>query len=141
MKVSWKIGGLYKAEAEKVYSELSGIKCTPVSIVDYAKSENTELHKCFEWNDSIAGHKYRCIQAQGVVRNLVVVKEESEEKTPLRLFYNTGDRTGEYKPVKMIMKNEDEYESLLKKAQDELRAFKKKYSFLTELEEILELIK
>lgn len=141
MKVSWKFDSLYKADADKVYSELSIIKCTPDNIVDYAKSEKTELHKCFEWNDTIAGHKYRCIQAQQVVRSLIVIKEESEEKTPLRLFYNTGDRTGEYKPVKMVMKSEDEYESLLRKAQDELRAFKKKYSFLTELEEILELIK
>ena len=141
MKASWKIDGIYKADAEKVFEELDGIKCAPENIVDYAKSDKTELHKCFEWDDTIAGHKYRCMQAQGVIRNLVIVNEKSEEKTPLRLFYNTGDRSGEYKSVKMIMRNEDEYAELLKKAQEELRAFKRKYSFLTELDEILELIK
>lgn len=38
------------------------------------------------------------------------------------------------------MRKEDEYKNLLNKAQEELRAFKKKYSYLTELEEILSLI-
>lgn len=140
MKASWKFDGLFKADANTVAKEIESIKATPENIVQFAKSENTELHKCFEWNDSVAGHKYRCIQAQQVIRNLVVVKEETEEKTPIRFFYNTGDRSGEYKPVKMILKNENEYQSLLKRAMEELYSFKKKYSCLSELEEILALI-
>lgn len=140
MKASWKFDGLFKADANTVAKEIESIKATPENIVQFAKSENTELHKCFEWNDSVAGHKYRCIQAQQIVRNLVVVKEETEEKTPIRFFYNTGDRSGEYKPVKMILKNDDEYQALLKMAMEELRSFKKKYSYLSELEEIFVLI-
>lgn len=140
MKASWKFDGLFKADANTVAKEIESIKATPENIVKYAKSENTELHKCFEWNDSVAGHKYRCLQAQQVVRNLVVVKEETGEKTPIRFFYNTGDRSGEYKPVKMILRNEDEYQALLKRAMEELHSFKKKYSCLSELEEILALI-
>lgn len=140
MKASWKFDGLFKADANTVAKEIESIKATPENIVKYAKSESTELHKCFEWNDSVAGHKYRCIQAQQIVRNLVVVKEETEEKTPIRFFYNTGDGSGEYKPVKMILRNEDEYQALLKRAMEELHSFKKKYSCLSELEEILALI-
>lgn len=140
MQAAWKVSGLYKADAQAVATELSAIKCTPENIVEYAKDEGSELHKCFEWDDTIAGHKYRCIQAQQVVRSLVIVREETQEKTPLRLFYNTGDRTGEYKPVKLVMQNQDEYQSLLQKAMNELRAFKQKYGFLTELEEIMSLI-
>lgn len=140
MEATWKIDGLFKANPNTVAEELTSIKCTPENIVDYAQQEDTELHKCFEWDNSIAGHKYRCIQAQKVVRNLVLVKEETKEKTPVRMFYNTGDKTGEYKPIKMILQKEDEYQSLLKQAMEELRAFKKKYSCLSELEEIMELI-
>lgn len=140
MEATWKIDGLFKANPNTVAEELTSIKCTPENIVGYAQQEDTELHKCFEWDNSIAGHKYRCIQAQQVVRNLVLVKEETKEKTPVRMFYNTGDRTGEYKPIKMILQKEDEYQSLLKQAMEELRAFKKKYSCLSELEEIMELI-
>lgn len=140
MKASWKLEGLFKADANEVAMEISSIKATPENIVEYAKQENTELHKCFEWNDSVAGHKYRILQAGSIVRNLVVVKEETEEKTPIRFFYNTGDGSKEYKPVKMILRNEDEYQALLKRAMEELHSFKKKYSNLSELEEILALI-
>lgn len=140
MEATWKIDGLFKANPNTVAEELTSIKCTPENIVGYAQQEDTELHKCFEWDNNIAGHKYRCIQAQQVVRNLVLVKEETKEKTSVRMFYNTGDRTGEYKPIKMILQKEDEYQSLLKQAMEELRAFKKKYSCLSELEEIMELI-
>ena len=140
MKAAWNINGIFKADAEKVSDELSAIKCTPSNVVEHARNPKTELHKCFEWNDSIAGEKYREHQAQQVIRNLVIIKEETEVQTPIRLFYNTGDRTGEYKPVQLVMRKEDEYKNLLNKAQEELRAFKKKYSYLTELEEILSLI-
>lgn len=140
MKAAWNINGIFKADAEKVSDELSAIKCTPSNVVEHARNPKTELHKCFEWNDSIAGEKYREHQAQQVIRNLVIIKEETEEKTPIRLFYNTGDRTGEYKPVQLVMRKEDEYKNLLNKAQEELRVFKKKYHCLTELEEILSLI-
>ena len=140
MTVAGKLEGIFKADAQTVAKELESIKCTPENIVDYAKSEDTELHKCFEWDDSIAGHKYRCMQAQKVVRSLVITREDTGEKTPIRLLHSEGNRTGEYKPIYMIVRDKDEYQSLLERALDELRAFKRKYSCLSELEEILELI-
>lgn len=140
MAVAWRFDGIFKADAQTVAKELESIKCTPENIVDYAKSEDTELHKCFEWDDSIAGHKYRCIQAQKVVRSLVITREDTGEKTPIRLLHSEGNRTGEYKPIYVIVRDKDEYQSLLERAMDELRAFKRKYSCLSELEEILELI-
>ena len=140
MAVAWRFDGLYKADAQTVANELESIKCTPENIVEYAKDETTELHKCFEWDNSIAGHKYRCIQAQRVVRSLVITREDTGEKTPIRLLHSEGNRTGEYKPIYMIVRDKDEYQSLLERAMDELRAFKRKYSCLSELEEILELI-
>ena len=155
VKAAWNINGIFKADAEKVSDELSAIKCTPSNVVEHARNPKTELHKCFEWNDSITLRKdffqfhLKCIHGlldtstflfDQVIRNLVIIKEETEEKTPIRLFYNTGDRTGEYKPVQLVMRKEDEYKSLLNKAQEELRMFKKKYQCLTELEEILSLI-
>ena len=38
------------------------------------------------------------------------------------------------------MRNEDEYQVLLKRAKSELHAFQQRYSMLSELEEILSLI-
>lgn len=142
---SWKIDGLYKADASVVHKELQdlGNDFTCEQIVDKARNENTELHKCFEWNDEVAAKKYRLEQASQIVRHLVIAKtNESQklEKTNIRLFVNDGTRTNTYKSIYSVARMPDEYKGLLNKAYEELRAFKKKYSSLKELKEILELI-
>lgn len=134
---------LYKADAQRVADEIYSIgeTATPKQIVALAKNEQTELHKCFEWNDSIAAEHYRIQQARDVVRHLVIKRPEENKEKPqnLRLFFKPVGSEG-YRPTELIMKNENEYERLLETARAELHMFKKKYSMLTELEEILALI-
>lgn len=142
---SWKINGFYKADASKVANEIQslGNDFTPQEIVDMARDSCTELHKCFEWDNEIAAEKYRLTQAQHILRLLVVseIKNENEcTKTNLRIFHKDFNKKHSYTPIHIAVKNEHEYESLLKKALEELKAFKKKYHMLSELEEILALI-
>ena len=141
---TWKsgLGGLFKADAQLVANEIMSIgdDATPKQIVDKARDSNTELHKCFEWNDSIAAEKYRIEQARLVIRCLVIKREDGQEDKPeRRVFYKTDYNEG-YKPLEFIVRNESEYDKLLKQALAELHAFKVKYHALSELEEILALI-
>lgn len=145
MLATWKCEGIYKADANKVAEEITGIgkEFSVKQIVDKARNSSTELHKCFEWNDSVAGEKYREIQAQNIVRQLVIVRNEPDkkpEKTNVRMIVSDGQRTGTYKPIQFVVRKEDEYEAMLERARAELRAFKAKYSQLSELGEILALI-
>lgn len=129
-------------DPQKVSDEILSIgdEATPQQIVDAARSESAELHKCFEWNDSRAAEQYRLQQARDVVRNLVIERREEKPEAPqIRYFYKTDNGSG-YKPSVHIFKVDDEYQSLLQRAYAELRAFKAKYSSLKELEEILALI-
>ena len=84
---------LYKGvDPQKVADEILGIgdEATPQQIVDAARDEGTELHRCFEWNDSVAAEKYRLTQARTIVCNLVIKRPESEEEQPkVRYFYKT----------------------------------------------------
>ena len=143
MKGAWKIEGFYNADASKVLDELSelGDEYSLSDVVEKAKDENSEMHSIFEWDDSVAGEEYRKIQAGKMVRNLVIVRnDETEEKTNVRYFVSTGKRDSTYTPTRLVIRNQDAYEELLKRALAELRAFKEKYSTLSELEEILALI-
>lgn len=142
---TWKMEGIFKADPNLVAQEITSIgdDFTCSQIVDKARDENTELHKCFEWNDSVAAEKYRLKQAQQVVTHLVIVRQNPDkepEKTNIRLLVNDGTNTNTYKPIRFVVKKQDEYEQLLEKARAELQAFKRKYSNLSELEEILSLI-
>lgn len=143
MKGAWKVDGFYKADASKVLDELSelGDEYSLSDVVKKAKDENSEMHSIFEWDDSVAGEEYRKIQAGKMVRNLVIVRnDETEEKTNVRYFVSTGKRDSTYTPTRLVIRNQDAYEQLLERAYAELRAFKEKYSTLSELEEILSLI-
>lgn len=144
IKAKWKNGyGFFKADADKVYNEilLIGDDVRPEQVVEKARDESTELHKCFEWDDAIAGERYRLIQAGNVIRMLVVSEEkEPTDRPEVRVLHKTDSNSG-YKPVEIIVRKKDEYELLLERAWAELRAFKAKYSMLSELEEILSLIK
>lgn len=141
---SWKRGmeGIFKADPNKIAAEISkiGEEVTPKQIVDYARDSNTELHKCFDWNDQSAAEKYRQYQARKVLQLLVIENHHANQDIPERRFFYKVDHTSGYKPSFLIFKNAEEYEKLLKTAMMELRAFKRKYSSLTELREILELI-
>lgn len=144
MIASWKIENLYKADATKVVSELEtlGEEYTLSDVVEKARDSRSEMHNCFEWDDSIAGQKYRESQAGNMIRQLVIVRgnEDKPEKTNIRVFISTGKRDNTYTSTRLIMKKQDEYEALLERALAELRAFKQKYSILSELEEFLSLI-
>lgn len=136
MGVTWRIQGYYKADAQKVAEEIGFGKFTPTEVLEKAKDETTELHKCFEWNDSIAAEKYRLEQAKNIIR-MLVYKKENKEQQVVR-YYAKTETKHVYQPTKQFLVQEDEYQGLLRRALAELEAFKNKYHTLTELENIFE---
>ena len=141
----WRAGfsGLFHgADAQKVAEEITSIgeSPTPQDIVNAARNPDTELHKCFEWDDAIAAERYRIVQARYVVHHLVIEEKEAPTDRPeIRMFYKPTIGEG-YRETKKIVRNEDAYRDLLAQAYAELRAFKAKYSMLSELQEIFDLI-
>ena len=130
----------FRGNAEAVYHEIQtlGNSYTPDDIVELAKDESTELHKCFEWDDTIAAEKWRKHTARLICCSLqVVVEKEEKEPVTYRLIQN--DRSEQaYKPVTMTVRNDDEYGRLLKQAKLELKAFKERYKKITELETVID---
>ena len=132
IKAEWRVE-LYKADADKCANEIMGLgdDVSPAQIVEYAKNPDTELNKCFTWNDAEAANKYRIYEARQVVCNLIVRKEngEKQEPTPIRLFHKIEN--GHYKPLTLVVQNEDEYGSLLRQCKEALESLKRKYSSLS----------
>lgn len=136
--VKWKINGIFKADANACYREMLELNTiTPQTVLDRAKDENSELHKCFEWDNDVAAEKYRTIQAGNVIRMLYIVPK-NEDTQPVRVLSRTSDTV--YQPTRTFVKNPSEYEELLKRALSELESFRKKYNTLSELEKVFEQI-
>ena len=141
---TWKVKGLFHADPHKVAEEIRSIgdDATPAQIVELAKGKSTELHRCFEWNNTVAAEKYRLYQARQICANLIIKRpdeETEEDRVPIRVFYKTSSNEG-YKDSSLIFHKKDEYAELLERALGELHAFKMKYSALLELQDILAMI-
>lgn len=141
---TWKFPGMYDADPELVADELErlGEDITPEQIVEAAREEGSELHKCFTWDDTEAAAKWRKQEARQLLHFLVIREvpdeEEAEQKPPVRCFYKTDN--GGYKTAEKVFRHDDEYQKLLQRALAELHAFKVKYASLKELDYILDLI-
>lgn len=149
VKVKWGTRTFKGCDAQKVYLEICtiGEEVKPQQMVDYAEENpDSELHKCFTWDDNIAADKWRLEEARIIQRNLVIINiqtDSNKKKEPqiIRASYRTSTaRDAGYKQTVNILRNEDDYAGMLIVAKAELRSFKNKYAILSELKPIFELI-
>ena len=145
-KYSWKSVG-FSANAQKVGEELEKIEKKDVvsskNVLIYAKqNKNSELYKCFEWDDKIAGEKYRLSQASQVISSIsVVINEKPLEKQKVYYKIKTEEKeTGSFKNIKDILKNDTEYIAMCNKAEDELKKCTEKYHKLINRDDLKDII-
>lgn len=145
--IKWSINGIFRADANKCYEEIQqiGDEVRPEQVLKKAKDKKSELHKCFDWDDSSAADKYRLFQAKQVINHLIVIKHDDENKEREQIQFRVmlkNERTKDsgYKQTIVMIRDEDEYNKLLKQAYAELHSFKQKYSCLSELAEIIAMI-
>lgn len=137
MKVEWKVP-VYNADPNLVAAEIGEVGRRPEDVLEIARNPDTELHKCFEWNDSVAAEKYRLSQARHIL-TILVYKPEKQDTPPLRVYHLDGV-TKKYEPVKKFIVNEDSYKALLMQAKSELEALRRKYHTIAELEAVFKAI-
>ena len=137
--VRW-IGTGFRADAGLVYAEIQSIgeSYTAKDILELARDETTELHKCFDWDDTTAAEKWRLHTARMICCSLKVVVQ-SEDKPPVSyriIQHDTQEKA--YKPVVLTVRNDDEYARLLKQAKAEMKLFKERYKRIVELESVID---
>lgn len=147
MKYCWSKTG-YEADANKVGEELENIKgkekLTRESIVEYAKNKESELHKCFEWDDSIASEKYRLYQASQILTSIAIVVDDTKPKRKATRMYvsikNEQENEREYKSIVEVLENDEEYKQLVIKAEQDFISYKQKYEELIQLKDLKNII-
>lgn len=116
---------------------------TADDIVDFAKNPQTALHQCFQWDDTIAGHQYRIVQARALIRRIhVYVDPDAMKPVPIRVLHSIKVDDGEnririYAPMPKIMQDAALKKQLLHDAYRDMTSFKRKYSTLAELKEFI----
>lgn len=123
-------------EIEKIEKEYG--KVTSDLLLQKAEDENSPLHPCFEWDDSVAAHKYRLHQATVLILNLSIEPEEVKKPVKVRAYYNVSENSkkGTFVNAKTAFENPDTRDIVLKRALREFNSFKEKYKNLSEFSQI-----
>lgn len=131
----------FNADAEKCFREIEdnlGSDYTPDQLVELAKDESTELHKCFDWDDTVAAERWRKHQARLLSGSLsVVVEREDKEPQEYKLIQHDHE-TQTYRSVQYTVRNTDQYDRLKAQARAELEAFRYRYRMIVEYQDVIE---
>lgn len=139
----WKLGFFSQADAQKVGEELEEMQTVNVeNILDKARNEDTELHKVFEWNNEVAGEKWRRHQASQMLQELqvVIIKGDEENKPKTAKAFVTLKRETEYEPIEAVVNDPLKYESLREIALNKIRKIRQDYAEVESLKELYTMI-
>lgn len=122
-------------------------KVTAENLLDSARPKNSIMHDCFEWNDTEAAEKYRLLEAKNVINQLVkvVIEKDSEQPREQRAYVNINPQRGfgskgDYISIERAMSEEETRKIVLKRALEELSAYKRKYQEFSELSKVFSAI-
>jgi len=136
------------AELERIRALDPEGKLRPRTVVDLSEDKNHPLHDYFDWDNELAGDKWRLAQARGLIRVVVTVLPTDDR--PVRAYHSLrGERsppeeddelgsTGSYRPLQEIVSNDAMRAMLLHDALCDLQTLQNKYQQLVELAGVFE---
>jgi hypothetical protein len=130
-----------KTELEKVYKESGGDKLLPSHVVSWAeKHPKSALHRRFEWNDTVAGQKYRIYQARHIIEEIYLTPDYSKFKYSAPEWISlTPDRVeGGYRKLLDVLSDKEMRQQLLIDAFRDFEVWQRKYQMIKELNDIIE---
>lgn len=112
---------------------------TPANVVEAAKEEDHPLHSRFEWDDAVAGEKYRLAQARQLIR---VVRETYTDQqgrpSDVRTFHAIPRAEGmAYEPLSEIVQDDLTSQVLLRSMEREWRQLKARYERFSEFRSLV----
>jgi len=125
------------AELERIRKKRGELK--PEYVVEESEDEGSVLHKCFQWDDTIAAKLWRREQASALIRNITVTVVNENVSVTVRAVVNVAKTDGKgrsYIPLTQAILDDVAYDDLLAQAKDEMEAFIAKYSQLVELNNV-----
>ena len=124
-------------ELERIRAECGGI-LKAEAVVAEAESNDSPLHRYFEWDDDKAAYNHRLWQARQLISAMVVVLPS--QRRPIMAYVSLRDDrmfpAGGYRAMVDVLTDPILRQSLLYEALDDLNTWERKYRRLSELSEI-----
>lgn len=135
------LGAMFNDEKAQVYGgaidalqkRLARI-VTPGDVLKEARKKRSALRGYFEWDDGVAGEKFRLHQARELVNHIevAIVDDLGEEETTaafihVRLSDDDSEKTKGYLPQEQVWQNQELAEQVVKRAMKEAIGFRDRY--------------
>ncbi len=135
----------------EIYTELEAIRAgsggllQSRAVINRARDKSSPLHSHFEWDDTIAGERYRHIQARELIANCTLEIESPEQKTVrVRAYYSLpsdrGVPNGGYRVLADILDDDHLTKELIEMALGELETFQAKYDKIAALRPVFQAV-
>lgn len=115
---------------------------TAENLLEKAKSESSNLHNLFEWDNTIAGEKFRVIQARLLINEVKILVDDKEIYAFENVRVNVIDENDEvsssrkYKSIAEVMTKDEYRNQMVKSAFENLKYWEQKYKDFSELKPI-----
>lgn len=147
MKYCWKNYG-FSTDANKVGRELEEINVPNITnkdVLDYAEThKESELAKCFDWDDKSASKKWRLFQASQILSSIsIVIDDTTKPEETVKVYVSTKNKDEEkrtFKKLVDVLEDDEEYKQLIEKAKNELENCQNKYRNLIKLQDLKDII-
>jgi hypothetical protein len=147
MIYKWKDGSHHRIDPQIAGEELERIRTwnngrlEPIGVVEASSVPGAPLHDAFDWNDKVAGHKWRLEQAGAMIRHIAVMVEGSTSNAPVRAFVSVKrDEDRSYTSLQHAMSDEQLRAQVVAAALSELEAWQRRHAELIELAKIFSAI-
>jgi hypothetical protein len=111
------------------------------NVLQDATPETAVLHDRFDWDDEIAGPKWRRHQAHQLIASVRIVYREADEENPaadVRAFHAVrGDNGYHYEPAEEIASDPVLTELVLRDMRREWQQMRRRYGHFTEFIELV----
>lgn len=115
---------------------------TPRGVVAASRAEDAPLHARFTWDDSVAGERWREVEARELIRSVMVVyKDTGRGPASVRGYVSipaTDEVPREYKPTAEALEDPLTRELLMMEARRELKAHQLRFGHLREYAALVE---
>lgn len=114
---------------------------TPPVVVEEARSVESPLHSHFEWDDTVAGEKYRLVQASELIRSVRVTYTspdgaQKDVRQWLSVSHSEVERS--YLPLEQVVDDPFSYRLVLQEMERDMAALQRKYGHLKEFAETVQ---
>lgn len=122
-------------ELRRIEEAHGGLLKAP-DVIESARNEASPLHSWFDWNDSIAAHNWRLVQARSLIRYAVTYIESDPNRTPIRAFVSLSPQRvegGGYRAMVEVLQTPSMRQQMLEDALDEHLTYERRWAHLNEL--------